>query len=49
MEEHGWNERQVDSWLYGNKLLIVWDVIKNKIPELHKQIIEVLEKHKNYR
>jgi uncharacterized protein with HEPN domain len=23
---------------------IVWDVVKNKIPELHKQIIEVLEK-----
>ncbi len=23
---------------------IVWDVIKNKIPELHKQIQEALEK-----
>jgi len=22
---------------------IVWDVIKNKVPELHKQIVEVLE------
>lgn len=22
---------------------IVWDVVKNKIPELHKQIVEVIE------
>jgi uncharacterized protein with HEPN domain len=28
----------------GVNYTIVWDVIKNKIPELHKQINEVLEK-----
>jgi uncharacterized protein with HEPN domain len=28
----------------GVNYMIVWDVIKNKIPELYKQIIEVIEK-----
>lgn len=28
----------------GVNYTIIWDVVKNKIPELHKQINEVLEK-----
>lgn len=44
MEKYGWNERQTYPPLYGVNYSIVWDVIKNKIPELYEQIIEVIGK-----
>jgi len=39
----GMRDRLIHDYM-GINYSIVWDVIKNKIPELHKQIIEVLEK-----
>ena len=32
---------------FGINYLIVWDVIKNKIPELRETVIDILEKGKN--
>ena len=39
----GMRDRLIHDYI-GVNYSIVWDVIKNKIPELHKQILEVLEK-----
>jgi uncharacterized protein with HEPN domain len=39
----GMRDRLIHNYM-GVNYSIVWDVIKNKIPELHKQILEVLEK-----
>ena len=39
----GMRDRLIHDYM-GINYSIVWDVIKNKIPELHEQIIEVLEK-----
>jgi uncharacterized protein with HEPN domain len=39
----GMRDRLIHDYM-GINYSIVWDVIKNKIPELHKQIIEVIEK-----
>ena len=39
----GMRDRLIHDYM-GVNYSIVWDVIKNKIPELHKQILEVLEK-----
>lgn len=39
----GMRDRLIHDYM-GVNYTIVWDVIKNKIPELHKQINEVLEK-----
>jgi uncharacterized protein with HEPN domain len=33
----------------GTDYAIVWDVIKNKIPELHQQIIEILNSNNDFR
>jgi uncharacterized protein with HEPN domain len=38
----GMRDRLIHDYM-GINYSIVWDVIKNKIPELHKQIIEVIE------
>ena len=38
----GMRDRLIHDYM-GVNYTIVWDVIKNKIPELHKQILEVLE------
>jgi uncharacterized protein with HEPN domain len=39
----GMRDRLIHDYI-GINYSIVWDVIKNKIPELYKQIIEVFEK-----
>lgn len=39
----GMRDRLIHDYM-GINYSIVWDVVKNKIPELHKQIMEVLEK-----
>jgi uncharacterized protein with HEPN domain len=39
----GMRDRLIHDYI-GVNYSIVWDVIKNKIPELNKQIFEVLEK-----
>jgi uncharacterized protein with HEPN domain len=39
----GMRDRLIHDYI-GVNYSIVWDVIKNKIPELNKQILEVLEK-----
>ena len=39
----GMRDRLIHDYM-GVNYTIVWDVIKNKIPELHKQINKVLEK-----
>jgi uncharacterized protein with HEPN domain len=39
----GMRDRLIHDYM-GVNYTIVWDVVKNKIPELHKQIIIVLEK-----
>lgn len=39
----GMRDRLIHDYM-GVNYTIVWDVIKNKIPELHQQINEVLEK-----
>ncbi len=39
----GMRDRLIHDYV-GVNYSIVWDVIKNKIPGLHKQIIEVIEK-----
>ena len=39
----GMRDRLIHDYI-GVNYSIVWDVIKNKISELHKQILEVLEK-----
>ena len=41
----GMRDRLIHDYM-GVNYSIVWDVIKNKIPELHQQIIEVIEKNK---
>jgi uncharacterized protein with HEPN domain len=38
----GMRDRLIHDYM-GVNYLIVWDVIKNKIPELHEQIVRVLE------
>jgi len=38
----GMRDRLIHDYM-GVNYSIVWDVLKNKIPELHKQILEVLE------
>ena len=38
----GMRDRLIHDYM-GVNYAIVWDVIKNKIPELHQQILEVLE------
>ena len=38
----GMRDRLINDYM-GVNYSIVWDVIKNKVPELHKQIVEVLE------
>ena len=42
-EMAGMRDRLIHDYM-GVNYTIVWDVIKNKIPELHQQINEVLEK-----
>lgn len=39
----GMRDRLIHDYM-GVNYSIVWDVIKNKIPELHEQIIEVIDK-----
>jgi uncharacterized protein with HEPN domain len=39
----GMRDRLIHDYM-GVNYSIVWDVIKNKIPELHKHIIELIEK-----
>jgi len=39
----GMRDRLIHDYM-GVNYSIVWDVIKNKIPELHKQIVDVIEK-----
>lgn len=39
----GMRDRLIHDYM-GVNYSIVWDVIKNKIPELHNQIVEVIEK-----
>ena len=39
----GMRDRLIHDYI-GVNYSIVWDVIKNKIPELYNQIIEVIEK-----
>ncbi len=39
----GMRDRLIHDYM-GVNYTIIWDVVKNKIPELHKQISEVLEK-----
>lgn len=39
----GMRDRLIHDYM-GVNYTIIWDVVKNKIPELHKQINEVLEK-----
>ncbi len=38
----GMRDRLIHDYM-GVNYSIVWDVLKNKIPELHKQILTVLE------
>ncbi|MBW6480241.1 MAG: DUF86 domain-containing protein [Bacteroidales bacterium] len=38
----GMRDRLIHDYM-GVNYVIVWDVVKNKIPKLHKQIIEVIE------
>jgi uncharacterized protein with HEPN domain len=40
----GMRDRLIHDYI-GVNYLIVWDVIKNKIPQLHNQITEVIEKY----
>jgi uncharacterized protein with HEPN domain len=40
----GMRDRLIHDYM-GINYSIVWDVIKNKIPELHAQITEVIDKH----
>jgi uncharacterized protein with HEPN domain len=42
----GMRDRLIHDYM-GVNYLIIWDVVKNKIPELHQQIIEVIEKETN--
>lgn len=39
----GMRDRLIHDYM-GINYLIVWDVVKNKIPKLYKQVIEVIEK-----
>ncbi len=39
----GMRDRLIHDYI-GVNYYIVWDVVKNKIPELHSQIVEVIEK-----
>ena len=39
----GMRDRLIHDYM-GVNYTIIWDVVKNKIPELNKQINEVLEK-----
>jgi len=47
-EMAGMRDRLIHDYL-GVNYSIVWDVIKNKIPELHEQILEVIEKESKNR
>lgn len=38
----GMRDRLIHDY-FGINYFIVWDVVKNKIPELHKQILEILD------
>jgi uncharacterized protein with HEPN domain len=38
----GMRDRLIHDYM-GVNYSIVWDVIKNKVPELHRQIVELLE------
>ena len=38
----GMRDRLIHDYM-GINYSIVWDVIENQVPELHKQIVEVLE------
>lgn len=40
----GMRDRLVHDYM-GINYVIVWDVVKNKIPNLHQQITEILEKN----
>ena len=44
MEKHGWEmrDRLIHDYM-GVNYTIVWDVVKNKIPELREQILNVIE------
>jgi uncharacterized protein with HEPN domain len=42
----GMRDRLIHDYM-GVNYSIVWDVIKNKIPELFKQILEVIESEDN--
>jgi uncharacterized protein with HEPN domain len=42
-EMAGMRDRLIHDYM-GVNYSIVWDVLKNKVPELHKQILEVLER-----
>lgn len=42
----GMRDRLIHDYM-GINYSIVWDVMKNKIPELYKQIIGVIENHKD--
>ena len=39
----GMRDRLIHDYM-GVNYSIVWDVIKNKIPELHEQIVQIIEK-----
>jgi uncharacterized protein with HEPN domain len=39
----GMRDRLIHDYM-GVNYSIVWDVVKNKIPELHEQIVAVIEK-----
>lgn len=42
MEKHGGKRDRLIHDYMGVNYLIVWDVVKNKIPELYGQIIELI-------
>lgn len=42
----GMRDRLIHDYM-GVNYAIVWDVMKNKIPDMHKQIFEFLEKRKS--
>lgn len=41
----GMRDRLIHDYM-GINYTIVWDVVKNKIPELHRQIIELIDENK---
>lgn len=40
----GMRDRLIHDYM-GINYSIVWDVVKNKIPELHPQILEIIDKN----